>query len=112
MTVSVAAPRGEPRPARGLTPSRRVVIRLAWRLFRREWRQQVLILALIIVAITATVIGSAVATNAPPPANAGFGTAQYMATISGPDLHPGAQITYVEHLFGRVDVIESRALDD
>ena len=69
-----------------------------------------LILALIIVAITATVVGSAVATNAPPPSNAGFGAANYMATISGTDLHSGTQIAYVEHLFGRVDVIENQTL--
>ena len=52
--------------------ARRAVIRWAWRLFRREWRQQLLILALIIVAITATVVGSAVATNAQPPSNPGL----------------------------------------
>jgi len=75
-------------------PARRAVIRFAWRLFRHEWRQQLLILALVIVAISATIVGSAVA--------------NYMATISGSALHPGAQIAYVEHLFGRIGVIESR----
>jgi putative ABC transport system permease protein len=79
-------------------------------LFRREWRQQLLVVALIIVAVAATIVGSAVATNAPPPSNAGFGAASYMATISGTDLHPGTQIAFVEHLFGRVDVIENQAL--
>ena len=69
MSVSLAAPRGEARSARGLTPSRRAVVRWAWRLFRREWRQQLLVLALIIVAVTATIVGSAVATNTPLPAN-------------------------------------------
>ena len=110
MTVSVQLPLGEARRARGVTPSRRAAIRWAWRLFRREWRQQVLILALIVVAVTATVVGSAVATNAPPPSNAGFGTASYVASISGNDLHAGTRIAYVEHLFGRVDVIENQAL--
>ena len=42
----------------------------------REWRQQFLILALITVAVAATIVGSAVATNNPPPKNSGFGTAQ------------------------------------
>ena len=64
------------RPADGGAPARRAVVRWAWRLFRREWRQQLLILALITVAVAATIVGSAVATNNPPPKNAGFGTAQ------------------------------------
>ena len=62
-------------------PARRAVIRWAWRLLRREWRQQLLILALITVAVAATFVGSAVATNTPPPAGAGFGTATDMATF-------------------------------
>ena len=35
----------------GGAPARRAVMRWAWRLFRREWRQQLLVLALIIVAV-------------------------------------------------------------
>jgi len=91
-------------------PSRRVVMRFAWRLFRREWRQQLLILALIIVALTATIVGSAVATNAPPPANAGFGTADHMATFSGTDPYLADQIAYLKNLLGPVEVIENQTL--
>ena len=65
----------------GGVPARRAVIRWAWRMFRREWRQQTLVLALIVVALAATVVGAAVATNTPPPAGAGFGTAQDLATL-------------------------------
>jgi putative ABC transport system permease protein len=65
----------------GGVPARRAVIRWAWRMFRREWRQQTLVLALIVVALAATVVGAAVATNTPPRAGAGFGTAQDMATF-------------------------------
>ena len=67
----------------GGVPARRAMVRWAWRLFRREWRQQFLILALIIVAVAATVVGAAVATNAPAPAKAGFGTAGALATFQG-----------------------------
>jgi putative ABC transport system permease protein len=110
MSVSVAAPRGEARSIHGLTPSRRAVIRWAWRLFRREWRQQFLVLALIIVAVTATIVGSAVATNTPLPANTGFGTAQDMATFTGSDPRLAAEIALLEHRFGKVDVIENETL--
>jgi putative ABC transport system permease protein len=98
------------RVAGGGGAARRAVLRLAWSLFRREWRQQLLILALVIVAVSASVVGSAVAINAPLPSNSGFGTARYAATISGSNLHPGADIAYVKHLFGRIDVIENEGL--
>ena len=65
----------------GGAPARRAVVRWAWRLFRREWRQQMLILALVIVATAATILGSAVATNSPQPKNFGFGNAQNLASF-------------------------------
>ena len=94
----------------GGVPARRAVIRWAWRMFRREWRQQLLVLALIVVALAATVVGAAVATNTPPPAGAGFGTAQDMATFQavGPKLT--SQIAALEQRFGRVDVIENQTI--
>ncbi len=110
MTVSVAAPPGEARRAPGITPSRRAVIRWAWRLFRREWRQQLLVLGLIVVAVAATIVGSAVATNTPPPANSGFGTAQDAATFAGNDHRLAAEIATLEHRFGKVDIIENETL--
>jgi len=100
----------QPRAAGGGLPARRAVMRWAWRLFRREWRQQLLVLALIVVAVGAVVVGSAVATNTPPAANAGFGTAGDLATFPAPDPHLNAQIAALQHRFGRVDVIENQAL--
>jgi len=90
--------------------ARRAVIRWAWRLLRREWRQQLLILALIIVAVAATFVGAAVATTTPVPATAGFGTAQDSATFSGSGPHLAGQIAALQHRFGRVDVIENQVL--
>ena len=97
------------------------MVRWAWRLFRREWRQQLLILLLIVVAVAAVVVGSAVAVNTPPPADAGFGTAHDLATfnLSAPTAKaPGvtlpqvqAQIASLEHQFGRVQVIENETFD-
>ena len=94
----------------GGVPARRAVTRWAWRLFRREWRQQLLVLGLIIVAVAATIIGSAVSTNTPPAANSGFGTAQDLATFQAPDPHLAGQIAALRHRFGRVDVIENQAI--
>ncbi len=104
--------RSVPEPTTGGVPARRAMIRWAWRLFKREWRQQLLILLLVIVAVAAVVVGAAVATNTPPPGNAGFGTADDLATITSSgkqsDLHMAdAQITALEHRFGTVQVIEN-----
>jgi putative ABC transport system permease protein len=100
----------EVRSGSGGVPARRAMVRWAWRLFRREWRQQMLILALIIVAVAATVVGSAVATDTPPPANAGFGTADHLATYSGSDPHLTADIQGLQQSVGNVDVIENQTL--
>jgi putative ABC transport system permease protein len=93
----------------GGVPARRAVIRWSWRMFRREWRQQTLVLALIVVALAATVIGAAVATNTPPPAGAGFGTAQEMATLPGGP-HLAGQIAVLRQHVGPVDVIENQTI--
>jgi putative ABC transport system permease protein len=93
----------------GGVPARRAVIRWAWRLLRREWRQQLLILALITVAVAGTFVGSAVATNTPPQPGAAFGTASDMATLRpGPRL--SAQIATIARRFGHVDVIENQTI--
>src|SRR5580658_2862988 len=94
----------------GGVPARRAVIRWALRLLRREWRQQLLILALITVAVGATVVGSAVAITTPSPATAAFGTAHDLATLSGPSSHVGAQIASISRRFGTTDVIENQTL--
>ncbi|MGH9101665.1 MAG: FtsX-like permease family protein, partial [Acidimicrobiales bacterium] len=109
----------------GGAPARRAVVRWAWRLFRREWRQQLLILALVVVAVAATVVGAAVSTNAPQPAGFGFGTAQdravFQGTVSQGTVAQGAvaqgtdkslqgEIASLRHRFGRTEVIESQTL--
>ena len=99
------------RPARvggnGGAPARRAVMRWAWRLFRREWRQQVLLVLLITVAVAATIFGAALGTNTPLPANAGFGSAGYLVNLPGTDPHLAADIATIRAQFGQVDVIEN-----
>jgi putative ABC transport system permease protein len=96
------------RAANGGVPARRAVIRWAVRLLRREWRQQLLILALITVTVAATVVGAAVAITTPSPATAAFGTAQDLATLTGPGSRVAAEIASISRRFGPVDVIENQ----
>jgi len=109
MTTTLERPPASVLPPDGGVAARRAVIRWAWRLFRREWRQQFLILALITVAVAATIVGSAVATNNPPPKNAGFGTARYAASFPSDDAHTESVLARLEH-GGPVQVIENETL--
>jgi putative ABC transport system permease protein len=108
--MSVAVLERAAETASGGAPARQAVIRWAWRLFRREWRQQFLVLTLVAVAVAATILGAAVATNTPPPANAGFGTADHLVTVPGDDPHLAATIATIRRHFGAVDVVENRTL--
>jgi putative ABC transport system permease protein len=103
-----------PETTSGGVPARRAMLRWSWRLFKREWRQQFLILLLITVAVAAVVVGSAVAVNTPPVANAGFGTAHDLATFSLTPTSKSAStslptveahIATIEHAVGTVQVI-------
>src|SRR5271157_4200941 len=110
MSTEVLAPLGGSRPSDGGAPARRVVVRWAWRLFRREWRQQFLILALIVMAVVATIVGSAVATNTPQPKNFGFGSAGDSATFSSLNASARTEIANLKRRFGPVEVIESETI--
>ena len=94
----------------GGAAARRAVVRWSWRLFRREWRQQLLILALIVVAEAATIVGAAVATNTPVPLAATFGTAQDLATFTQGGPQVTAQIATLQSHFGRVEVIQDQTV--
>ena len=58
--------------------ARRAVFRWAWRMYRREWRQQILIVGLLSLAIAATVVTAAAAYNLTPArADDEFGSANH-----------------------------------
>ena len=90
--------------------SRRAMVRWGSRLFRREWRQQLLVLTLITLAVAATVFGAGVATDSPASPNASFGTANHLVQLPGPYPHLSADIAAMREHFGPVDVIENENL--
>ena len=90
--------------------ARRAVVRWGWRLFRREWRQQLLVLGLLTVAVAATIWGASVVTNAqlPNPNYATFGTAAAPVTLPGTDPHLAADIAAIQGRWGPADLIENQ----
>ena len=102
-------PAAASRPGGG-APARRAVVRWAWRLFRREWRQQLLVLGLIAFAVAATVLGGGVAADSPPPAHAGFGTADYAVSLTGSGPRLATQVAALTRRFHTVDVIQNQTL--
>ena len=95
----------------GGAPARQAMVRWAWRLFRREWRQQALVLALLMVAVAATIVGLGVASNATQlKADPTFGTANTIISLSGSDSGLSADIAAIQSRFGTVDVISHQTL--
>jgi len=87
-------------------PARRAIVRWAWRLFRREWRQQVLLLTLMTVTVAAAVAGAAMAVNASSFSDAQFGDASGISQIdvTTPDVAAKALAT-AQARFGTVEVV-------
>lgn len=89
---------------------RRAVARWAWRMFRREWRQQVLVLALLTAAVAASVgLASAAYATAPVPDNADFGAASHFIRFGNTD--PGvlaADVAAARESFDTHEVIYHR----
>jgi putative ABC transport system permease protein len=89
--------------------ARRVVIRWGWRLFRREWRQQLLVLGLLTVAVAATIWGASVVTNAQiPPGYRTFGTGAAQVTLPASDPQLAADIATIAGRWGPADLIEKQ----
>ena len=95
-------------PGSGIV-ARRAVIRWGWRLFRREWRQQLLVLGLLTVAVAATIWGASVVTNSQiPPGYPTFGTGAAQVTLPGTDPHLAADIAATAGRWGPADLIEKQ----
>ena len=101
-------PRGDSsRRARGGGPARRAIFRWSWRLFRREWRQQVLVVALMVFAVAATTVGVALAYNAGLPLDPTMGTATASITFAGADR---ADVAAARRAFGTVEEIDHQSI--
>jgi putative ABC transport system permease protein len=89
--------------------ARRAVMRWGWRLFRREWRQHLLVLGLLTVAVAATIWGASAVTNAQlaDPNYPTFGTAAVSVALPGSDPHLAADIAAIQSRLGPADVIEN-----
>ncbi len=111
MTIAIRERVASSAAGDGGAPARRAMTRWAWRLFRREWRRQALVLALLIVAIAATIVGLGVASNASNlKADPTFGTANTIITLPGSDPKLAADIAAIRHRFGAVEVIAHRPI--
>ena len=105
MSVALQDPPLVAGPRHGGMPARRAVVRWAWRLFRREWRQQSIVLALLLISVAATTIGLGIGRNAPLQASV-FGTADHLVTLSSTGAQLDADIAKLRSSFGTVDVTE------
>jgi len=86
------------------------VIRWAWRLFRREWRQQILVLALLTVAVAAVTASVSLGYHVPPPREARFGTADHLIRLDGSDPRKlDADVAAARRSFATIEVIPHRA---
>jgi putative ABC transport system permease protein len=99
-------PRVAPPPARGGAPARRAIRRWAWRLLRREWRQQVLVVSLLTVAVAATTVGLGLVVNVQGTDQGVFGTADARIDIANPGPNGvAADIAAARQRFGTVEAI-------
>jgi putative ABC transport system permease protein len=90
----------------GRAPARRALVRWSWRLFRREWRRQTLVVALLAVAVAATTVGLAIVSSATRlGADSTFGTANTIITLPGSDRELATDLAAARSQLGAIDVV-------
>ena len=98
-------------PSNGGVAARRAVIRWAGRMLRREWRQQLLIVALLTTAVAAAVASITIVYNTAPADNAEHGSATYLLRFDGTRPHElQAEVAAVRRFFGTIDVVGHRSI--
>src|SRR4029079_10852421 len=97
-------------PRHGGMAARRAVVRWAGRMFRREWRQQLLVVTLLSVAVTGAIGSIPIASTAVPADDGDFGSANLVLTFDGSDpqrLHAG--LDAARRSFGSIEWSADRA---
>lgn len=80
-------------------------------MFRREWRQQILVLALLTVAVAAAIASVTIAYNSGAPDDAEFGSASYLLRFDGTDPQAlEAGLDSARKWFGTTEVIGYRSI--
>lgn len=88
---------------------RRAVLRWGWRLFRREWRQQLMVLGLMTVGVAAMTFLVAFAYNAASTDRGEFGSAEVRIRFDGADPDAAAaDVALARDFYDDVDVITRR----
>jgi putative ABC transport system permease protein len=107
---AIAQPPALSGPKDGGIAGRRAVLRWAGRMFRREWRQQLLVLALLTVAVAAAIGSITIVDHIGPAENSEFGSANTLLELDGSDPRKlEAGIAAARRHFGTIDVIAHRS---
>jgi putative ABC transport system permease protein len=98
--------------ASGGLPARRAVVRWAGRLLRRDWRQHLLIVSLLTVAVAAAIGLTCAAFNiAPGPGRAEFGDGDHFFRFEHPDAASlTTKLDAAKEWFGTIDAIGHRSV--
>jgi putative ABC transport system permease protein len=108
---AVAHPSPLDGPRNGGVPARRAATRWARRMFRREWRQQLLVVTLLTVAVAAAIGSITLVYNTSPAVNSEFGSANTVLEFDGTDPRKlEAGLASAEKWFGTTDVIGHRSV--
>ena len=83
--------------------------RWAWRLFRREWRGQVLLITLLTITVAGAIFGGSAAFNVSALPNARFGSATELLSFDGTNPRRlAADVVAARKAFGTIEVIGHR----
>ena len=89
----------------------RAIARWAWRMFRRNWREQALVLVLLTVAVAVSAYGAALGHAVAPSDQASFGSATGRIRFSTSDpARAATTLSAARHDFGTVEEIADRSL--
>src|SRR4029450_10440268 len=102
---AVAHPSALAGPDGGGIAARRSVIRWAARLFRREWRQQILVATLLTVAVAAAIGSITIVYNTAPADDAEHGSANSILSFDGTNPNLEAELTAAKKYFGTIEII-------